>query len=289
MKIFKYVTLIMLANGALHLNAAEQPMPASKPVDLGSLSVLPKEIILEILSKNINWNAGSVAEALKPIAPFFIANKYAASLKEDLLKSPAVKDLKAKLVALKESTLKEITEYEAEIEKDPMLSMFFSEDSNALHTAAMNDNLLFFQKVIPALNKLKLFDIINKQDNEKNTPLHSSVSGNNNLEKVSLLLENGADANIKNNDNKTPLAIVLESLVNPIPTLRRQTAAEQASIIQATERSKKIAQLLIEKTNCAIIKEIYHQRELQDPTYFDAKKFINDNVSTKCPRDFLNQ
>lgn len=288
MKILNYLTIIMVTTTAtLHVTAAEQPMPAKKPVDLGNLSVLPKDVILNILSQNINWNAGTVKDALEPVLPFFRANKYAASLKDDLLALPAVKDLKTKLIALKESTLKEIMEYEAEIEKDPMLSLFFSKDSNALHHAVMNDDLLFLEKVVPALNKLKLFNLINKQDDGKNTPLGRSLHGNNNVEKVAILLENGANANIKNGQNYTPLAEVLISLVNPIPVMRRITVAERASITEGTERSKRIAKLLIEKTDCAIIKEIYNLHNIQNTTYFDAKKFIAENLPTNCPRNFL--
>ena len=47
---------------------------------------------------------------------------------------------------------------------------------------------------------------MNRQDVVKETPLHLATQ-NNKTEAVRLLLDNGADINLKNSDNKTPLDV----------------------------------------------------------------------------------
>jgi len=261
MKILNYLTIIMVTTtAALHITAAEQPMPAYKPVDLGNLSVLPKEIILEILSKNINWDAKTVNDALRPVLAFFVANKYAASLKEELLKSAAIKDLKEKI-----DLYQKLAQYEA---RHPQL---VKEEKNAIHIATMNADINFLKNALPKISKFNLLSLINAKDNssEKNTALHIAViTKNPNPDIVKLLLDHGANPNIADDIEAFPLTLALRYLAY-------------------NQKIYDIAKLLIQKTSCQNIEQVYKSPILQAPILKPAKDFVKENLPTNCNRDFF--
>lgn len=87
--------------------------------------------------------------------------------------------------------------------------------ANIIHYAAMYHNIDFFNQLINLEKFLdkKIYELINIQDKNGNTPLHyiqkDSIVTN-------LLLNNGANKYIKNNDNKIPYEINLIKSLEPL-------------------------------------------------------------------------
>jgi ankyrin repeat protein len=65
---------------------------------------------------------------------------------------------------------------------------------------------------------LKFKSNVNERDESGNTPLHYTIEKNN-KEITELLLLNGADINIKNNDNKIPYDIASDDMKNFIKNI----------------------------------------------------------------------
>lgn len=261
----KYLILCTFSLLSLNSYSAEENIKETPKslADIGkSLQDVPKDVLLLMIRNDLSSKVKEVEEQVKNNQPFkttlqellkpwsglFTSSKYFRQLYDELLKQPSIRPVLLRLT-LESKLQKYVSDLNKKInspnnkdndlrQSKDLKEMISKPEIEPIHIIAFQNDVRALQDILPLIKELKL-DLLNKNSLQEETPLIYALQlyAPHNYEFIKLLIDNGADSDIANKVGLKPLHYLTK-------------------LDADNETVKKIAQLILSKTDLKAIKQV---------------------------------